>query len=104
MERYYACLAKSPQTFYSQPKKNSNVRVVIRPGEFLFDVVAVPDFPGWWEGKFYNGGAPPVETEMFIEERREKRGFIHVLSPTYWQHFVTQEEYEEFAARKWRTA
>lgn len=89
MSLFYACRARTPHTLYAQPRKNSNIRAVIRPHETVFDLVAVPDFPGWWEGKYYTKSNPTLE-----HPDEERRGYVIGLSLLEWEHFPTEDDYE----------
>jgi hypothetical protein len=68
MDSFAAFIATTPQTLYAQPRKNANVRLVLRPQEMLYDVVAVPDFPDWWEGKYITEDDEPTS----------RRGYVYV--------------------------
>ena len=89
MQWYYGWGGRVPQTIYAQPRKNSNVRAIIRPHESLLDVVPVPGFPGWWEGKYY------TKSNLTLEHPdEERRGFVNGLSVLEWEHFPTEDDYE----------
>lgn len=93
MQSYFACRTRVPQTLYAQPRKNANVRCILRPHETLFDVVAVPDFPHWWEGKYRSKSNPTLEAPD-----EERRGFVHALTTMEWEYFPTEDDYRRRTA------